>query len=109
MPLCTRDMTQLPAPFLPLQQNCCLFFSVLFSSSCPAPSCLGSSPAAMQAAVPAAPAGDHVSVCLLLIRSQATDTHTPAVNYDIKISTGLIIGFVCFLQTDAPLFIEPVL
>jgi len=46
---------------------------------------------------------------LLLIRSQATDTHTPAVNYDIKISMGLIIGFVCFLQTDAPLFVEPVL
>lgn len=33
----------------------------------------------------------------------------PAVNYDIKISRGLIIGFVCFLQTDAPLFMEPVL
>lgn len=96
------------APFPPLQQNCCPV-SELFSSSCPVLSCLGSSPAAMWAAVPAAPAGDHVSVCLLLIRSQATDTRTPAVNYDIKISIGLIIGFVCFLQTDAPLFVEPVL
>lgn len=42
----------------------------------------------------------------LLVGRQGTAT---AVNDDIKISIRLIIGFVCVLQPDAPLSVEPVL